>query len=617
MEQESFADPGLAALLNAHVLSIKVDREQRPDLDAWYSRVVETVQGETGWPITVLLTPAGQPLFAANYLTREQLATAVERYSGMWREQPSALERSAAALQDAVRTALPLQDIALLPADPAWITQARDRLLADVDASDGGFGSGPKFPDEVKWQFLLDAWKADRDPQLHRLLVAQLDALMASALADPVFGGVFRYTTDRQRSRPHFEKMLYNQALMVSLYSDAARWLQRPQYREFADTIIRFVNATLRLPDGGFASAVDADHGGVEGAYYLWPQAAVADLPAGLIAVPFADDQWLVHGKPATDAGRQWLSQLAATRREPPRVTGNEITAWNALWIRALLDAGQTQAAIALAAHTWARAWDGAQLLRMGGQAGFLDDHAYLSDALWRLYLETGEVTWKTRAGQLDRAMARDFIDSQGLGYRQSDPDGVGGIRPDQDSEWPSPVAAALLALTRHPADADFAAASASTRVRVHAALAQAPERHLSLLQALWPPSAAAAVIAQGHGMVALRPGENGGDWLLELHLDEGWHVNANSVPDKYLVPTRVEAAADTVVASYPPGSPLQTGFSETALNVYSGGVTIVLRGVPLEQPLEVLLQTQACNERVCLLPEQHLLRQTAPQAND
>lgn len=174
-------------------------------------------------------------------------------------------------------------------------------------ALSGGFGQAQKFPNEIKLQFLLNLYKLEPETTLKQTLISQLNTIMRSGLSDVVFGGIFRYTTDPEMTRPHFEKMLYNQALMVSLFADAATWLEQPAYKQYADSIIEFVEDYMRLPAGGYAAAIDADHIGREGAYYLWPGNALEDLPDGISTVAIAGSEFYIYGVSEGSKSNDWI----------------------------------------------------------------------------------------------------------------------------------------------------------------------------------------------------------------------------------------------------------------------------------------------------------------------
>lgn len=614
MELESFLDPEVASLLNRSFVSIKVDREQLPDIDAHYSRAVVAVKGESGWPITVVLLPDRAPVFAANYLSKEQLLTAVTRLSQDWLSQPEGLRGRAALLATAIDDYTSASSGGKVQPLESWADEASQRLLSQVDSVHGGFGQSVKFPQELRLQFLLNRYKLTSDPRTREVLVSQLDAIMNKGMADIVFGGVFRYTTDREMTRPHFEKMLYNQALVTYLFADAARWLARPDYQNFADAVIHFVRNFLQLEDGAYAAAIDADHAGREGGYYLWPDRVLRAVPRDVGRVTFGEDlSYLFGAFSLRDA--HWMESLQQFRADRPRRIDNKITAWNALWISALLKAGHDEDAQALGEVIWRGAWTGDRLLRMGTQAGFLDDYAYLSNALWQLYLRTMDATWKQRARLLDQRILDLFYDRGELSYRIRAQADSFTVDLYQDREVPSTAAAVLDSFSKHQTESEFIDAFEQLRALAAAQVGSRPDSYLGLIQAgNQMPGAASYIIAKGRGMASLRPGEHSGSWRLAIDLDEDWHINASEVFGRNLVPTRVLDAKEILAVRYPEGALLKADFSDSRLSVYSGRVHIDIETAANTPDLALTISLQACSNRVCLLPETHMLRAAVDQ---
>jgi len=604
METESFSDTEVATVLNQSFVSIKVDREQLPDIDAYYNLVVETIKGESGWPITLILLPDLSPAFAANYLDRQKLLTVITRMGSYWREQPETLKQNADLLAGEVTQRVRHRRQARAPLDKSWADDALRRLLASIDLVNGGFGADNKFPNELKLKFLLNTYKQKKSVELKETLISQLDAIMSGGLSDVIFGGIFRYTTDRQMSRPHFEKMLYNQALVVSLFSDAAHWLEKPEYARFAASVIDFSKTWLRLDNGTYAAAIDADYHGQEGGYYLWSERALKDAPPGTHQVSFGEDLHYIYGVPATGEHQEWLIRLQQLRETPPRVIDNQVTAWNALWLSALLEAGEINEAISLAEALWAGSWSNGHLYRLGDQVGFLDDYSYLSNALWRLYLHTAESKWKVRARLLDQVILELFYQDGKLSYRNRNLQGEFPVDLYQDRELPSAMAATLKSFSYHQTELEFAEAYEALKADANAVIGVRPEHFVSLIQLDTKNQAAAQhVIAKGHGMISLRESTAPGHWLVNINLDENWHVNAAEVFDEYLIATQVSGEG-VININYPDGQRMTAEFSDEPLNVYSGRVKIkVSRSVDQAQE-ELLVQLQACSSRVCLLPE-------------
>jgi|GEM_PF-2369752 len=611
MEAESFSDPEVARVLNRSFISIKVDREQQPDIDAWFSMVVETIKGESGWPVTLVLLPNREPVFAANYLKKSELLTAMGRLGQFWSTQPEVLRQNAELFSGEIERRNQKRVQSNNRPEIPWTDQARTNLLAGVDAAHGGFGSGNKFPDELKLQFLLNAYKSNQSDELRQVLKRQLDAVMNSGLSDVVFGGLFRYTTDREMTRPHFEKMLYNQALSVRLFADAATWLENPVYKSYAGSIIRFVEQYMRLPGGGYAAAIDADYQGREGGYYLWPEEVLDDVPAAIRRVPFGNSQYYLYGAYSEPQPDPWQAALPRSGKTTPNRIDNRVTAWNALWISALLTAGDTDTASQLADSIWESSWSRNQLFRLGSQPGFLDDYSYLSEALWQLYLKTGDSGWKDRARILDNRILDLFYRDGGITYNSRNQRSHYTTDLHQDRELHSPLAATLNVFANHQTELEFVEAYENLRAGANAVIGNRPELYLSVIQMDFADIAKSEhIIAKGHGMVSLHDTNTPGEWMLRFKLDTDWHINASEVFDSSLMATRVTAiqtqgVEQSLQIDYPQGTEIDTEFSDVPLNVYGGQVKIGITSASDPERLWVRVRVQACSNRVCLLPEE------------
>ena len=603
MEAESFADLEVATELNKNFVAIKVDREQSPDVDAYYTMVVETIKGESGWPMTVVLTPDRRPVFAANYLSREQFLTVLDRLSASWQAAPQVLQSNADLISDEIKRRSDIKSQAYIRPAVAWEITAQKSLLADTDKVNGGFGHENKFPDELKLQFLLNAYKTGENPRLKEELITQLDSFMSSGMNDIVFGGVFRYTTDSERTRPHFEKMLYNQALTVMLFEDAASWLNKPDYHLYASSIIEFVNRSMRLEDGSFAAAIDADHDGEEGAYYLWPARILQHLPQGVLKVAIGEGGYYVYGSSQDSDFNDWQKSMRQQRGVEPHRIDNRITAWNALWISALLAANRVDDASRLAGVLWASAWDDKRLGRMPGQAGFLDDYGYFSAALWQLYLKTAEPEWKHKARILDQALLDHFYRNGVLSYG-GDQDLQFAVDIYQDRELPSPVSMTLQALANHQTDVEYAEAFKTIKNSAFAQVGDSPEYYPTLVQMSFNYPLPEKVFAKGHGLISLHLTGIANEWQLVINLDAEWHINANKVNDSSLVPLQINSETAGMTLHYPESFVWAADFSESPLNIFSDETVIRIQFPAALEDFQVQIQLQACSDRICLLPE-------------
>ncbi len=469
MEHESFEDAEVAALLNEHFVCVKVDREERPDLDAVYMQVTQAMTGAGGWPMTVILTPEKQPFFAGTYYPkrarfgRKGLMELLPEIAGLWRERRDDVLKSAARITDVVR-----EESRESPAElgPEVLARAREQLASRYDAELGGFGSAPKFPVPHQLLFLLQHHQRTGDAGALQMVEHTLAAMRAGGIYDQIGFGFHRYSTDREWLVPHFEKMLYDQALHVLAYTAAYQVTGKPEYRATAEEIVAYVQRELSDPRGAFHSAEDADSEGEEGRYYLWTRAEVLAVlgetegelfarvfeltPAGNYreeASGKSDGRSIPH---LTRSLGAWAAELALeesalrtrleaarvkllavrTRRVHPFADDKILTDWNGLMIAALARAGAAfgepryvAAARAAAEFVLAELRDEHGRLykrwRQGeaAHAGTLEDYAFLTWGLLELYQAGFEVRHLEAALALDAAMLAHFEDRAAGGF--------------------------------------------------------------------------------------------------------------------------------------------------------------------------------------------------------
>lgn len=419
MERESFEDPLVAAFLNAHFVSVKVDREERPDLDQIYMEAVQMMSGQGGWPLNVWLTPDLEPVYGGTYFppeamhSRPSFRMVLDRLHQMWTGERGKLIGRAAQIRAHLDEDLTAH---LHPADPtpALIEQAVASAMGRYDETYGGFGGAPKFPMAMLVRFLLMT-EAGRDAALH-----SLKRMCEGGIFDQIGGGFHRYSTDARWLVPHFEKMLYDQALMISALAEAMRHSDDPAFAACMARTGDFLDREMRLPEGGYGSALDADTDGAEGDYYTWPPEQLAAL--GLTGTP----NW--EGRVILEAGNTagWSSENRALlleerrKKTPPAFDPKRITAWNALLLMAFCDAYQ-----ATGLEVWmARARDLASALMEGvdesgvvlheldaDAVGFANDHALLALGLCRVHaIEPSEHLTDTAAG-IGRVLIDRFLD--------------------------------------------------------------------------------------------------------------------------------------------------------------------------------------------------------------
>ncbi len=437
MEHESFSDTGLAALMNDLFVNVKVDREERPDVDALTMDACVTLTGQGGWPTTVFLTPGGRPFYAGTYFPPEPrhglpaFAQVLHAIAEAWRDRRPDLEEQATRLVSALGGAARLEagDEEL----SAGLLDAAERGLARAyEPAFGGFGTAPKFPPSSAIELLLRRG----GPDALAMVRGTLDGMAAGGLYDVVGGGFHRYSVDARWLVPHFEKMLYDNALLASAYLHAWVVAGDASDREVAEQTIEYVLRELALPDGGLASAQDADTDGVEGLTYTWEPAEWEAL--GLdpdLLQPFEHGRAVVRGRLAPSERARVLA-IRAERPQPFR-DDKAIASWNGLALAALAEAARRlerddwlAAAERLGAFLLGplRGEDGRVLrsIRAGrvSGTGFLDDHANVAHGLLELHVATGDPRWLREARRIADVAVDLFADDERGGFFLAPRDG-------------------------------------------------------------------------------------------------------------------------------------------------------------------------------------------------
>lgn len=466
MAEESFDDEEVAELLNRSFVCVKVDREERPDVDAAYVAAVQRLTGSAGWPLTVFLTPSGDPFYGGTYFPPEDregrvgLKRVLRTVEATWKQQREQSVEAATSLRAALVAAHPLPGEAK---EEATLRRAAVQLAKLFDAQHGGFGQPPKFPQPHVLQFLLRYGQRSGDQAAVKMATFTLEQMARGGIADLLGGGFHRYATDAAWRVPHFEKMLYDQAGLALAYLEASRLTQSIEGLSTASDIFAYVLRELQLPGGGFAAAQDAQSGGREGAYYLWTREEV------LRALGSVEGPWVADFFGLTEATaapvplyiplppeefirrrgmtqQDFIRKIAAARsallavrsqRPKPALDGKLVTAWNGWMIAALARGGAQleqaeyiQAARQAAERILTELYTGGVLFRSWYRGkrsvpGFLDDYAFLAYGLHELYEATGEIRWLREADRLLSEMLQRFDEpaSGALRYSGKDAD--------------------------------------------------------------------------------------------------------------------------------------------------------------------------------------------------
>jgi uncharacterized protein len=485
MERESFEDEEIAALMNAHFINIKVDREERPDLDAIYMAAVQMMTGRGGWPMTVFLTPEQSPFFCGTYFPKDDrhgmpgFRRVLTGIADAYRQQKEAVYKDARFLTEELRKqAGPAAVQGSLHA--GLLESAASSLASGYDPVFGGFGQAPKFPPSMALTFLMRFFLRSDNRSYLEMINRTLTKMACGGMYDQLGGGFHRYSVDAQWLVPHFEKMLYDNALLSRAYLDAYLLTGNDFYRRICREVLDYVTREMMSGDGGFYSSQDADSEGEEGAFFVWTLDEITSL-LGEAAAPLFCRQYGVtargnfEGKnilytvslePPPDIVQKGRAKLLEARSRRPKPGRDEkiLTAWNGLMLRsfaeaaaALNDDNYRRVAVRNAEFLLSTLRRDGTLLRSfkDGAARFnayLEDYAYLVDGLVSLYEADFNPRWIHEAEALSASMLDRFRDDRGIGFFFTSADHENLIhRPKEfyDGATPSGNSAAALALLR------------------------------------------------------------------------------------------------------------------------------------------------------------------------
>ncbi|MCH8270179.1 MAG: DUF255 domain-containing protein [Planctomycetes bacterium] len=712
MEREVFSNPEIAAIMNELFINIKVDREQRPDLDQIYMTVTQLLTGRGGWPNSVFLTPDLKPFWAATYIGPEDIPgppgqrgrpgfpTVITALSDAWANQREAVEASADQLATAIVNVLTNQNASTTPTplSQAIPDGAIEQLALSYDPVNGGFSVAPKFPNDFTYSFLFRVHERTGDERTLDMALNTLRHMAAGGLHDHVGGGFHRYSTDGKWRVPHFEKMLYNQGQLARAYLEAYERTGDEHYAGVVRGILRYVERRMSDPAGPFYSALDAETDAVEGEYYVWNRDQIeslldeeqlqlfdnvfllADVPifpghkhpdGGVMCMklPLAELAAQLDTTPTelTASLAPILSALAQARtpRTLPRLDDKAIVAWNALMIDAYALAGRvlkddTYTARARAAADFILSTmrdDTGQLQRIWrnghtSQDAFLEDYAFLADALISLHRTTGDDQYLDSAIELvaqANALFWDDSEDGGGGYFFAawNADLIARSKSSGDRAIPSGnsvMAHTLLDLAELTGDDEYADRARVLLGVFAEQMTRSPSSHVHMVHAVdrllarepkaipmtpivpmdvvEPPDVrgvAGAGIADSSARVdvsarvdraSLQPGD-AFVVTVTLDMDEGWHVNANPASAEYLIPTVADVRSDLPVTvanvMYPAAHELS--LAGEPIQVYGSGAAIRVSCVlgddatPGPGTLRVVVGYQACDDQSCLAP--------------
>lgn len=499
MEKESFEDEAVARILNEHFVSIKVDREERPDVDQLYMAVCQAMTGHGGWPLTIIMTPEKKPFYAGTYIPKEDrygrtgLINLLPKITDLWQQERERAEKMSDRVVEVMSGHFEASDKADL--DRTTFDFAFEQFARHFDEMYGGFGDAPKFPRPHDLLFLLRYWKAKEEPEALEMVEQTLLAMRKGGIYDHLGFGFARYAVDREWLVPHFEKMLYDNALLAFAYTETYQATKKEIYGEIAEEILTYVLRDMTADEGGFFSAEDADSEGEEGKFYVWTPAEIKQVlgeeegelfcacydvtedgnfehQTSILNQVHISLQVIAERYGCSEKGlEEKLSILrkklfeAREQRVHPHKDDKILTSWNGLMIAALARAGRVLQNITyLDAATKAVRLIEEKLVREDGRLlaryrdgeaaylGYLDDYAFYVWGLIELYEATWQGKYMEQAIQLTKAMIDLFWDDQDDGFFFYGKDGEQLlIRPKEiyDGAMPSGNAVAALNLLR------------------------------------------------------------------------------------------------------------------------------------------------------------------------
>ena len=451
MEEESFMDTAVARVMNERFIPIKIDREQRPDIDQIYLEAAQLISGSAGWPLNAFALPDGKPFYAGTYFPKDQWLTLLDQIADAYETEKDVIKRQAENVTQGISS----EDVVQLSSDTtaSFSIQAYTNIFTawetSLDFSLGGQSGAPKFPMPVIWEFVLQYHFVTGNERALEIITTTLDRMAGGGIYDQLGGGFARYTTDEEWKEPHFEKMLYDNAQLVSLYSHAYQVTRNPAYKKVVDETLAFVKKEMTDENGGFFSSLNADSEGEEGRYYTWLRQDLDTILDG-DDLALVSEYYNVSESGNFEGGRnilrlhlsdeafarehglsdgQWTERLARARRKMlaarekrirPTTDDKIITSWNALMLQGYVDAyvatsekDYLESALRNARFITSELSandDGLRRTYRGGKvsvSGFLDDYAFTSRAFIRLYEVTFDLHWLEKARQLaDYALA-------------------------------------------------------------------------------------------------------------------------------------------------------------------------------------------------------------------
>lgn len=660
MEQESYSDETIASILNERFVAIKVDREQRPDIDETFILATQFFAGASGWPNNVFLTPDLKPFYGGLYFPPAEFLDVLSQISVAWQENRDALINEADQAADLIHQVMQHR-IETQTISPVALDKAAQHLLANFDELNGGFGSGPRFTNETLLLLLLDRVELFDDSQALNAATKTLDAMIKGGIRDHVGGGIHRYAVDPEWRVPNLEIMLFNQAGIARALLQAYRITGRERYADAARQLLDFIVRDMTSPDGAFYTSLDpelAGDGGVssDGLHYTWTDEAFESaLGSGDYAIArkvydlvptdvFAGRKILsMKGNIEDFASAQNLSvpqvrtklavireklRSARSKRPAPRRDEKILSSWNGMMILAFAEAAilfDDQHFRDVASKAAGFLWS-----KMGGEAGALkrsyfagkanigatqQDYVFVALGYLALYDSTENDVWLDRAKTLAKTMNEQFFDAEMNDYFINRAGSFYRPKMIADTEQPSGNAAAVELFTRlmrrddkpeHREMAERIVASMSGNIL------NSPRQNVYALRAaaqlLRTETGPVRMAARGRIRIVASKAD-GKTVRVKVTIAPGWHVNSDQPLEDFFIPTKLSFPGNPETSDptiqYPEPTTLELRFHDKSLSLFQGKIEIVAKKFGLDfVPKSAELTVQACSDSICLEPE-------------
>lgn len=641
MRKKSFSQLAVAEVVNSSFYAIKVDREELPHIDAYYLNILEQVKENAGWPITAVITGDGKPLFIDSYLEKNKLINLLTRINQLWVNNPQFLLSASSKMAALVERENKKKSNITSTIDFDDIN--RD-LIAQLDHQYGGLKGKVKFPSEAMLIYALDQIKRSPQPELETLVKLQLNKMMDGGLYDHVGGGFHRYTIDQKWRVPHFEKMLYNQAQLILIYAQAYDLFNDKRYLEVMENTTISMVRDFYKPESGFVSALDADFLGQEGGYYLWSPEEIESIAKNDVSLKTYTVNhteslgllfpWQKEEKIARQTQKIKARFLSIRNNRGNLYFDNKIlTAWNALAVKALIISSQklkNSKFLTLATKQIERLWEKRYDVDTGRLARnsytnptnatlHLSDYAFLADAFIDLYDINQQKKWLQRAQALSNQAVKIFQDEQHRFTNVPKRDSTFSLSSASDGELISPWATINQVFFRlqkrtqkKQSKISIGLTSKITQNALIKEISQWPKNHFFAAKVvadeLYGEKTELRYFANSKGIIAFNCNKRTNGKCVKLTIDialkSGWHINSNKPLQDYLVATKIELPSEVKI-KYPASKQVKLGFQYRPLSVFEGQFQIILsQSKAVQQRLYLKIPIQACNDKLCLLPE-------------